>query len=94
VKINELRQKFAYEGPIIVFVDGNSTHVILRSQPFAGRIVSCSFDWLHTAVISRNRAIYAFSGFSRFCIKGRSKRKERKRRDGKSTEFSFLSIIA
>jgi hypothetical protein len=36
VRINYFRQKFAYEGPVILLVDGRSTHVTPRLIPFCG----------------------------------------------------------
>jgi hypothetical protein len=36
VRINGLRQKFAYEGPVILRVDGHSTHVTPRGIAFCG----------------------------------------------------------
>jgi hypothetical protein len=76
VRINDLRQKFAYEGPVILFVDGHSTHVTTRLIAFCGanRII---LVWLvpHGSHISQPFAL-CFFGLFKILYKKTSRRKE------------------
>jgi hypothetical protein len=92
VRINYFCQKFPYENPVILLVNGHLTHITPGSWCFAERTALSSLGWSYTAVTSCNRSIYSFSGFSRFSIKTRSRRNERKERHGKYTRLSFPSI--
>jgi 4-hydroxybenzoate polyprenyltransferase len=64
VRINYLRQKFASEGPVTLFVDGYSTHVTARVIAFCGanRII---LVWLipHSSHISQPLDLCVFGIF-------------------------------
>jgi hypothetical protein len=91
MRINYFYQKFAYEGPVILLVDGHSRHLTPGSQRLAERTALYSLGWSQIVLTFRNRSIYAFSGFSRFSIK----KKQTKGMKGETRKiyralFSFL----
>jgi hypothetical protein len=76
VRINYLRQKFAYEGPVIVLVDGHSTHVTPWAIAFCGanRIILVRLV-PHSSHISQPLDICVFEIF-KILYRKRGRRKE------------------
>jgi hypothetical protein len=76
VRINYFRQKFAYEGPVILLVDGHSTHVTPRVIAFcaAKRIILIRLV-SHSSHISQPLNLCVFEIF-KILDQKRSSRKE------------------
>jgi hypothetical protein len=88
VRINELRQKFAYEGPVILFVDGNSMHLTPRVIAFCetNRVI-CIRLVVHSSHISHPLGLHFFRDFQDSASKGEADERN-ERRDTENLQSS------
>jgi hypothetical protein len=89
--MNEFRQRFTYQGPVILLVDGHLAHVtpgswLLRVEPYHTHSTGCT-QLSHLASVQFVR----FRDFRDSGSKGEADERN-ERRDTKNLQLSFLSI--